>query len=59
MKFIQVSILSLASLVVMSAAKAAIQDRVPAGSAAILQWGEANANDSLMEIRQQTTHICS
>jgi Electron transfer DM13 len=41
MKFIQVSILCLASLVVMSAAKAAIQDRVPAGSA--------------MEIREQTT----
>jgi hypothetical protein len=46
MKFIQVSILCLASLVVMSAAKAATQVRVPAGSA---------ANDSLMEIREQTT----
>jgi Electron transfer DM13 len=41
MKFIQVSILCLASFVVMSAAKAAIQDRIPAGSA--------------MEIRPQTT----
>jgi Electron transfer DM13 len=45
MKFIQVSILCLASLVVMIAAKAATQDRVPAGSAA----------DALMEIRPQTT----
>jgi hypothetical protein len=44
MKFIQVSILSLASLVVMSAAKAAIQDRVSAGFAAI-------------DFRQQTTQI--
>jgi hypothetical protein len=35
MKFIQVSILCLASFVVMSGAKAATQDRVPAGSAAI------------------------
>jgi Electron transfer DM13 len=49
MKFIQVSILCLASLVVMSAAKAAIQDRVPAGSAAI------NTNDSPTEIHKQTT----
>lgn len=49
MKFIQVSILCLASLVVMSAAKAAIQDRVSAGSTAI------NANDSPIEIREQTT----
>jgi hypothetical protein len=46
MKFIQVSILCLASLVIMSAAKAATQDRVPAGSAAI---------NSMMEIRPQTT----
>jgi Electron transfer DM13 len=49
MKFIQVSILCLASLVVMSAANAAIQDRVPAGSAVI------NANDSPIEIRERAT----
>jgi Electron transfer DM13 len=48
MKFIQVSILCLASLVLISSAKAATQDRVPAGSAAI---------DSMMEIRPQTTQI--
>jgi Electron transfer DM13 len=46
MKFIQVSILCLASLVVMSAAKAAIQDRVPTA---------INGNNSPMEIRSQTT----
>jgi Electron transfer DM13 len=46
MKFIQVSILCLASLVVISSAKAAIQDRVPA---AII------GNDSPIEIRPQTT----
>jgi hypothetical protein len=49
MKFIKVSVLCLASLVVMSAAKAAIQERVPASSAAI------NANDAPSEIRPQTT----
>lgn len=49
MKFIQVSVLCLASLVVMSAAKAAIQDRVPASSAAI------NANDAPSEIRERAT----
>lgn len=48
MKFIKVSILCLASLVLISSAKAATQDRVTAGSA---------ANDSLMEIRPQTTQI--
>jgi Electron transfer DM13 len=48
MKFIKVSILCLASLVLISSAKAATQDRVPAGSA---------ASDSLMEIRPQTTQI--
>lgn len=48
MKFIQVSIVCLASLVVMSAAKAAIQDRIPAGAA---------VTDSLMEIRPQTTQM--
>jgi Electron transfer DM13 len=48
MKFIQVSILCLASLVVISAAKAATQDRLPAGSAAI---------DSMIEIRPQTTKM--
>ncbi len=48
MKFIQASILCLASLVVMSAAKAATPDRVPASSAAI---------DSMMEIRSQTTQM--
>jgi Electron transfer DM13 len=46
MKFIQLSILCLASLVVMSAVNAATQNRIPAGSAAI---------DSMMEIRPQTT----
>jgi hypothetical protein len=49
MKFIKVSALCLASLVVMSAAKAAIQERVPASYAAI------NANDAPSEIRPQTT----
>jgi Electron transfer DM13 len=48
MKFIQVTILSLASLLVISSAKAAIQSRVPAGSIAI---------DSPMEIREQPTQI--
>jgi Electron transfer DM13 len=48
MKFIQVSILCLASLVVMSAAKAATQDRLPTGSAAI---------DSMMVICTQTTQM--
>jgi Electron transfer DM13 len=48
MKFIKVSILCLASLVLISSAKAATQDRVPAGSA---------ASDSLMEIRPQTTQM--
>jgi Electron transfer DM13 len=48
MKFIQVSILCLASLVLISSAKAATQDRVPVGSAAI---------DSIMEIRPQTTQM--
>ncbi|WP_373540539.1 DM13 domain-containing protein [Chamaesiphon sp.] len=46
MKFIQVTILSLASLLVIGSAKAAIQSRVPAGSIAI---------DSLTEIREQPT----
>jgi hypothetical protein len=35
MKFIQISILCLASLVVISSAKAATQDRIPAGSIAL------------------------
>jgi Electron transfer DM13 len=48
MKFIQVSILCLASLVVISSVKAATQDRLPAGSVAI---------DSMMEIRPQTTQM--
>jgi Electron transfer DM13 len=48
MKFIQVSILCLASLVLISSAKAATPDRVPASSAAI---------DSMMEIRPQTTQM--
>jgi Electron transfer DM13 len=48
MKFIQVSIMCLASLVVISSVKAATHDRVSAGSAAI---------DSMIEIRPQTTQI--
>jgi hypothetical protein len=48
MKFIKVSILCLASLVLISSARAATPDRVPASSAAI---------DSMMEIRPQTTQM--
>jgi Electron transfer DM13 len=48
MKFIQVSLLCLASLVLMSAAKAATQVRVSAGSAAI---------SPAIESREQTTKI--
>jgi Electron transfer DM13 len=48
MKFIQASILCLASLLLISSAKAATQDQIPAGSA---------ASNSMMEIRPQTTQM--
>jgi hypothetical protein len=55
MKFIQISILSLVSLVVMSAAKAAIQDRILTRSVAIEMTTQTSPSDRPVHLAAATT----
>ncbi len=55
MKFIQIAILSLASLAVMSAAKAAIQDQSPTSSVAIDLTTQTSLSDRPVQLAAATT----
>jgi Electron transfer DM13 len=55
MKLIQIAILSLASLTVISAAKAAIQDRTPASSVAIDLTTQTSLSDRPVQLAAATT----
>jgi Electron transfer DM13 len=55
MKFIQIAILSLASVVVISSAKAAIQNRIPASSVAVTTTTQTSPPDRPMQVAATTT----